>query len=43
MQCSRERGAQIHDALTPTGAVAFEPFINKPELARRLGKRARAT
>jgi len=23
------------------GAAAFEPFINKPEVARRLGKRVR--
>ena len=27
--------------VTPAAAVAFEPFINKPEVARRLGKRVR--
>jgi excisionase family DNA binding protein len=29
------------DAQTATSAVAFEPFINKPEVARRLAKRVR--
>jgi excisionase family DNA binding protein len=30
---------RLHEG--PPGAVAFEPFINKPEVARRLGKRVR--
>jgi excisionase family DNA binding protein len=30
-----------HAHQAPASAVAFEPFINKPEVARRLGKRVR--
>ena len=30
-----------HQRETTTSTVAFEPFISKPEVARRLGKRVR--
>ncbi len=30
-----------HQRESAASAVAFEPFINKPEVARRLGKRVR--
>lgn len=30
-----------HQRESAARAVAFEPFINKPEVARRLGKRVR--